>query len=112
MILGQLDTYIRIEYPVASTDPNYGQEIITWTTYGYAWAKVDDTTTKNQEKTNSGDTRTLQQPCKVKIRYDNNIQSTWRFVVVEDGRILNLIGKPSEIGRREAMDVMCETYDK
>jgi head-tail adaptor len=65
-----------------------------------------------QESTNN-DLRLLKQPCKVLVRYDNGIDATMRIVMLDrDNRILQIVTKPAEIGRKEAMEFTAEDYSQ
>jgi len=112
MQVGKLDRYIRIEKKTVTKDENYGSEIISWDTYKECWANVQDITTRMQESTNS-DLRLLKQPCKVLVRYDPGINATMRIVMLDrDNRILQIVTKPAEIGRKEAMEFTAEDYSQ
>ena len=111
MQIGKLDRRIRFEQQTVTKDPNYGSEVVTWSTYKEAWAQIVDVTSRNQESTNS-DLRLLKRPCKVTVRYDSNIDSNMRIIVLDrDDRVLQLVSKPAELGRREAMEFMAEDYE-
>ena len=111
MRIAKLDRYVRIEQKSVTNDPDYGSEVVTWVPYKNAWASILDVTTKMQESTNS-DLRQLKQPTRVQMRYDATIDVTMRLVVVETGRILNIVSQPAEIGRREAIEFMAENYER
>lgn len=112
MQVGKLDRYIRIEKKTVIKDANYGSEVISWDTYKECWANVQDITTRMQESTNN-DLRLLKQPCKVLVRYDNGIDATMRIVMLDrDNRILQIVTKPAEIGRKEAMEFTAEDYSQ
>jgi len=109
--IGKLDRRIRFEQKSVVKDPDYGSEVITWITYKEAWAQIVDVTARNQETTNS-DLRLLKRPCKVTVRYDTGIDATMRIVVLDrEDRVLEIISKPAEIGRQEAMEFMAEDYE-
>lgn len=111
MDIGKLDCYVRIEQRTITHDPDYGSKVEIWTAYKDDWACIKDVTNRNQETTKS-DLRLMKRPCEVTLRYDKNIDSTMRIVVLDrDDRVLQIISKPSEIGRREALVFMCEDYD-
>jgi SPP1 family predicted phage head-tail adaptor len=112
MRIGQLDRYIRIEKKTVTKDPNYGSEIVTWTFYKECWASVTDITSRMQEST-VNDLRLLKQPCKVVMRYDPTIDATMRLVMIDrDDRVLQIVTKPAEIGRREAIEFTAEDYSE
>ncbi len=111
MQIGKLDKFIRIEQKSVTNDANYGSEVIAWVPYKECWAQINDITTRSQESTNS-DLRLLKRPCKVLVRYDAGIDATMRIVMLdENDRVLQIISKPAEIGRKEAMEFMAEDYE-
>lgn len=112
MQIGKLDRYVRIEQKVVTRDDDYGSEVITWDLYKECWAQVQDITTRMQEQTNN-DLRLLKQPCKVLMRYDPSVNATMRLVLLDrDNRVLNIVTKPAEIGRRQAIEFTCEDYSE
>jgi SPP1 family predicted phage head-tail adaptor len=110
MNIGKLDRYIKIQQKTITNDADFGSEVVTWTDYVTVWANIEDVMTNNQEKTKS-DLRLLTRPCKVKMRYDSTIDATMRIVMLDRGdRILQIVSKPAEIGRREGIEFMCEEF--
>lgn len=110
MQIGKLDRFIRIEQKSVTNDADYGSEVVAWTTYKECWAQITDVTTKSQESTNS-DLRLLKRPCKVVLRYDDRIDATMRIVMLDrNDRVLQIVSKPAELGRKEAMEFMAEDY--
>ncbi|MES2500237.1 MAG: phage head closure protein [Pseudomonadota bacterium] len=110
MNLGKLDRYIRIEQKSVTNDPDFGSEVITWTTYKECWASVEDILANRQESTKT-DLRLSTRPCKVQMHYDNGIDATMRIVMLDrDNRLLQIVSVPAEIGRREATEFICEEF--
>lgn len=110
MQIGKLDKFVRIEQKSVTKDPDYGSDVVAWATYKECWAQITDITTRSQESTNS-DLRLLKRPCKVVVRYDDGIDSTMRVVMLDrSDRVLQIISKPAELGRKEAMEFMAEDY--
>lgn len=111
MQIGQFDRYIRFEQKSVVQDNDYGSEIVTWVKYKECWANVQDITTRMQEST-VNNLRLMKHPCKITVRYDAGIDSTMRIVALDDNnKILQIVTKPAEIGRREAMEFTAEDYD-
>jgi SPP1 family predicted phage head-tail adaptor len=111
MLVGKLDRYVRVEEKYTTYDTDFGAETVVWIEYKTAWASIMDITTKSQESTNS-DLRQLKQPCRVKMRYDKNINADMRIVMLDrDERILQIISQPAELGRREGIEFMAENYE-
>jgi head-tail adaptor len=47
------------------------------------------------------------------VRYDDGITAMMRIVMLDrDDRILQIVTKPAEIGRREAMEFTAEDYSE
>lgn len=110
MNLGKLDRYIRIEQKTVTNDPDFGSEVITWTTYKECWASVQDILANNQESTKT-DLRLSTRPCKIVMHYDNGIDATMRIVMLDrDNRLLQITSVPAEIGRRHGLELMAEEY--
>lgn len=111
MQIGKLDRFIRIEQKSVTNNADYGSEIITWTLYKECWAQITDITTRMQESTNS-DLRLLKRPCKVVVRYDDGIDATMRIVLLDrNDRVLQIVSKPAELGRKDAMEFTAEDYE-
>jgi SPP1 family predicted phage head-tail adaptor len=109
--IGKLDRFIRIEQKSVTNNADYGSEVITWTLYKECWAHITDITTRMQESTNS-DLRLLKRPCKVVVRYDDGIDATMRIVLLDrNDRVLQIVSKPAELGRKEAMEFTAEDYE-
>lgn len=110
MNIGKLDRYVRVEKPTVVKDDTYGSETITWVTHAEVWASVQDVLANRQEATKT-DLRLLTRPCKVVMRYDSTINATMRIVLLDrDNRILQIVSAPAEIGRREALEMICEEF--
>lgn len=110
MIIGKLDNYVRVEVKSATSDSDYGGEVVEWTPFIHAWANVMDITTRQQESTLS-DLRQLKRPCRVMMRYNKDITTDMRIVMLDrDNRILQIVSKPAEIGRKEGIEFMAHDY--
>ena len=111
MEIGKLDRYVRVEQLTITNDTDYGSPVETWATYKTAWACIKDVTNKSQESTKS-DLRLMKRPCEVTMRFDDGIDSTMRLVMLDrDDRVLQIVSKPAELGRREGIMFMCEDYN-
>jgi SPP1 family predicted phage head-tail adaptor len=110
MKIGRLDTPVRFEKQVEVPNTEFGGSDVTWVTHWECFAEVMDITTRQQESTLS-DLRQMKRPCKVTFRYNDTIDSTMRVVVLDrQNRILQIVSKPAEIGRKEGMEMMCHDY--
>lgn len=107
---GKLDRQIDIEYPATGQDATYGTQTVTWTLLARVWAEVQDVLPSRAEATERGLTA-AKNPTRVRFRYRSDVTSAMR-IVVRDGsdRVLQIVGGPAEIGRREGTEVLCEAY--
>jgi head-tail adaptor len=113
MQLGKLNRYVRIEQPSTAQD-EWGEAINSWSTYKFAWASVLDVTSRQQELTEGKESplRVLKRPCRVMLRYDENIDSNMRIVMLDrTNRTLEIVTKPAEIGNREGLEILCHDYE-
>jgi head-tail adaptor len=112
MDIGKLDRIVRVEQVTIGQDSEFGSATQTWTPYiPQTFARIEDITTNNQERTNS-DLRQLKRPCKVVMRYFEGITPTMRLVQLDRGeRILSIVSKPAELGRKDGIEFMCEEYE-
>jgi head-tail adaptor len=110
MNIGKLDRYIRIEQKSTTIDPDFGSQIETWSTYKECWASVQDVLSNNQEATKT-DLRLATRPCKIQMHYDAGIDITMRIVMLDrDNRLLQIVTKPAEIGRRQGTELIAEEF--
>lgn len=111
MQIGKLDRPIRVEKKQVTTDADYGGEVVDWVTHLTTWAKVTDIVSAVQEATNN-DLRQLKRPCKVIMRYNDTITADMRLVMLDrDNRTLQIVNKPAEIGRKEAIEFTAHDYE-
>jgi head-tail adaptor len=108
--IGKLDRFVRIEQKTVTQDPVFGSQVETWSTYVETWANIEDVTSGNQERTKS-DLRQLTRPCRIRMRYFDGIGPTMRVVVLDrDNRLLQIVTKPAELGRKDGIEFMAEEY--
>jgi SPP1 family predicted phage head-tail adaptor len=111
MQIGKMDRYVRFEQKVVTKDADYGSEVVSWQTYKECWASITDITTNRMHEYTFGDLRSLNRPCKIIVRYDEKIDPTMRIVCLDrNDRILEIVSKPGELGRREAMEFIAQDY--
>jgi len=110
MNIGKLDHFVRVEQYATVQDPVFGSETKTWSTYVETWANIEDVTSGNQEHTKS-DLRQLTRPCRIRMRYFAGIEPAMRVVVLDrDNRLLQIVTKPAELGRKDGIEFMAEEY--
>lgn len=103
----KLDMRITIEQKVVTQDPDYGTEIIAWTPLAVVWANVLDELPSRAESVSQG-LAVASNRTRIRFRYRNDVTSAMRIRL--GSRVMQIIGGPSEIGRREFSEVMCEAY--
>ena len=108
MDIGRLDRPILIERPT-ETRNEYNEPVITWVEYSREFASVLDVLAGSREATNQ-DIRLTKRPVKVCLRYRNDITTDMRITILDRGRILQIVTPPAEIGRKEALEIICEEF--
>jgi len=109
MYLGVLDRRVNIEQKVVTQDATYGTEVITWTLLATVWANVQDALPSKSESVLQGLAVALNQ-VRVRIRYRSDVNSAMRITIKGDtDRVLQIVGGPSELGRRDGIEIMCES---
>lgn len=102
-----LDSRVTIEQKSVTQDATYGTEVITWALLATVWAEVRDGLPSRSESVRQGLTQARDQ-VRVRMRYRADVDSSMRIRLGD--RVLQIVGGPAEIGRREYMELMCETY--
>jgi SPP1 family predicted phage head-tail adaptor len=98
------DKRVRLEYPAKSKDSG-GAPVVTWTLLAVVWAEVRDDLPSRAEQNRAG-LEQARNPTRVRMRYRSDLNTSMR---VRDGsRILQIIGGPAMIGRREWTEIFCE----
>jgi head-tail adaptor len=112
MKIGSLDTPARIEQKLETPNTDFGGSDISWVAYiAKTFIELSDITTRMQEETNS-DLRQMKRPCRVRMRYFPDLNSTMRIVILDrSDRILEIVSKPAELGRKEGLEMMCHDYE-
>jgi head-tail adaptor len=111
MKAGQLDRRVTLQQKTVTQDPDYGTETIVWATFASRIAaQVQDTLPSKSESVQQG-VRVGTRPARVRLRYLAGITSDMRVVLHDTtDRILEIIGGPAEIGRREGIELVCQEY--
>lgn len=115
-----LNRQIIVEKPVQTQDPVYGAPVTSWeplvplagspVTGEPFWAEVQDALPSRSESIRQGLVQGRNQT-RIRIRWRDDIDSSMRIVIVDDGRILQIVGGPAEIGGRKRMlEMMCERF--
>lgn len=108
--IGALNRRITIQKKSVTYDSDYGTEVITWITHATVWANIQDAlpskdeSSANDIKINTGRTR-------IRIRYLSTVTSDMRIKLTDrSDKILQIVGGPAELGRRDGMEMMAEYY--
>lgn len=111
LAIGNLDRLIRIERPVADGAFD-GAGSGEWQKVDEdVWCSIDDVLPGKAEKAGVIDVST--RPARVRMYFRSDITSNMRFVETTDGvdgREMQIVSGPAEIGRRDGLEFMVENY--
>lgn len=106
----RLDQRIRIEQRQVITDPDYGTQTITWAPFATVWAEVQDVLPSKAE-TQANSMQLSHTPARIRTRYLSGVTTDMRVVHLTRGnRVLQIVSGPAELGRKEGLEFMAETY--
>lgn len=100
---GKLDRRITVQ--TSSTTKVNGRPIKSWSTLATVWAEVRDIRPSRAEQIADG-LNMANRPCRIVIRYRDDITAGMRVIL--DGRTLQIVSAPAELGRREGTEFMAE----
>lgn len=114
----RLDRQVTIEQRSTTQDAVYGTDVVTWEPLSEIgsplvaekfWAEVVDVTPGRQETAIEG-LALSRNLTRIRIRYRSDIDSSMRVKLHGDGDdvVLQIIGGPSEIGRKHLTELLCE----
>lgn len=106
MYAGKLDRRVTIQQRTETQDTTYGTISVAWTTLATVWAEVQDMIPSRAERMAEG-VSIARRPCRVRMRYRSDVDSTMRLSV--DGRQMRIIAGPAELGRRDGIELVCES---
>jgi len=110
MDIGEFDRRINIQSKTTGQDATYGTETVSWSTLATVWAKVSDLVPSKSESVRQGLTMGRNQT-RIRFRYRSDVDSSMRITFPDDaGRVLQIVGGPAEIGRRQYTEIVCEDY--
>jgi len=112
LAIGNLDRLVRIERPVADEQFD-GAGSGSWQTVAErVWCSIHDMLPSRGEKIANGvDIST--RPARVRMYFRTDVSSDMRFVETTDGvdgREMQIVSGPAEIGRRDGLEFMVENY--
>ena len=102
---GRLKERVAIQHRVETQDPIYGTTIVSWEQLATVWAEVQDILPSRSESI-ADSISIARRPARVRMRYREDLDSTMRLVV--NGRTLNIIAGPAELGFRAGLEFMAE----
>lgn len=103
---GDLSRRLLIERPEGD-DSFRGAGKASWIEVATVWAQVVDVLPSRAERLDQG-INVSQRPCRVRMRFRRDVTADMRFVL--EGRILQIVAGPAEIGRREGLEFMAIEY--
>lgn len=102
-----LDCRVDIQRPVAGQDAVYGAATPAWALVATVWAEVQDVLPSRSEAVKQGLVQGRRQ-ARVRIRYRADVDASMRIVL--GARVMQIVGGPSEIGRKEYLEMLVEEF--
>lgn len=112
MNIGSLDRRVTIEQRVPGVDATFGDVTGAWSALATVWASFAatlDTDAGGAEVVRDRQ-RVLVRQTQVRIRFRSDVTTSMRVSLADGSRTLQIVSI-AEVGRREALDLMCEDYD-
>ena len=110
MDAGSLRDRARIEYKVATSDANFGTEVVTWTLLATVWCNVQDELPSKSEAVKNGLVMGARRS-RVRMRYRADLDSSMRLVISRpNSEVYQIIGGPAILGNKEGIELLCERY--
>jgi head-tail adaptor len=102
-----LDRKVSIDEEVVTQDATYKSNVPTWQQITTVWAEVVDALPSRSLVVRQGlEAAALQ--TRVRVRYDERLATASRKRIRFGTRVLQVVGGPAEIGRRQYMEFACE----
>lgn len=102
---GKLNRRIKFERATSTKDPVYGTSVTTWKPFAGAWAEVQDVLPSRSETLSEG-VSIQRRPARVRMGYRSDITSDMR--VIYQGRTLEIVSGPAELGRRDGLEFIMQ----
>jgi len=106
-LASKLNTRARIEHKSVVVDPTYGTEVVTWAEFATVWAEVKDVLPSRAERL-ADSTIIANRPARIRMRYLAGITADMRLIV--DGRAMQIVSGPAELGQREGFELIAQQY--
>lgn len=100
-----------IEYKSVEMNPSFGTEVVTWMRLALVWVEVYDLLPSRSESVRQG-LATARNQVRIRMRYRPDVTSDMRIVVHGGGvdTVYEIVGGPAVLGRREALEMVCERW--
>ncbi len=105
-LASRLNRRVRIERPVTD-DAFDGAGSGSWLPVATVWAEVEDMLPSRGERLADGINIALR-PARVRMRWRPDVTSAMRLI--HGDRVMQIVGGPAELGRREAIELLVEDY--
>lgn len=102
----RLDRRVRIERLVADESID-GAGSGTWEPVATVWAEVQDVRPSRTERMTEG-LNLSARPARVIMRWRGDVTGAMR--IVHGDRIMQIVGGPAELGRRDGLELLVEDY--
>lgn len=102
-----LNKRCRIERKAITQDTVYGTEIITWVLLAVVWCNVQDVLPSRSESVKNGLVIGTKQK-RWRARYRCDVDSSMRIVI--DGIAHQIVGGPAELGQRQYIECVIDSY--
>lgn len=104
----RMDRLVRLERPV-SDDSLDGAGSGGWALVDEIWAEiVDMLPSKSDGERIANGIDFAERPARVRVRFRTDITNAMRLVL--DGRIMQIVSMPAELGRREGLELMVKDF--
>lgn len=105
MRAGRLDRSIRFERRSAAQEQKLGSYLYTWSELATVFANVQPVLPSRDERVADGIAIQARR-VRVRTRYRADVDSDMRVIIGSDA--YRIVGGPSEMGRREGLEMVCE----
>jgi SPP1 family predicted phage head-tail adaptor len=102
---GKLDRRITVERRTATKDPIYGTSQAAWEPVATVWAQVTDVLPSKAEGV-EGEIALQRRPARIRTRYRDDLTADMR--IIYQGRTMEIVGGPAELGRKEGLEFVVE----
>ena len=102
-----LNKRCRIEQKQVVLDPVYGTQTNAWSLLAVVWCQLQDVLPSRSESVKNG-MQVAANQTRFRCRWRNDLDSSMR--IVADEVTYSIIGGPSELGKREFLELMLERY--